>query len=374
MTLASTYKNWLVECALPLWSTRGFDAGAGRFHERLDFSGEAVDVPYRVMVQARQIYVYAHAACLGWSDNGGKIAEVCMASLRRDFCEESADEASFAFSIGREGAVVANVRDAYAHAFVLFAISWLYRLNGDRALLQLADKTIRFIEARLIDPVNGGMFEAFPIGARAKRQNPHMHLLEAYLALARAAPDGAYLDRAVPIVTLFKERLFNRKPSVLLEHFSEDWLAHPDPILSRIFEPGHHFEWVWLLCEYEKLSGEDMSFWTHRLYEVARRRGVSQSGLIFDEIQTDMQVRRNSHRIWPHTEAIKAAKALQAGGDPEAPLFLQSMIQTLFDRFLDRPFRGGWIDQIDNAYQPLVDYVPASSLYHLFFAAAEAAS
>ena len=49
------------------------------------------------------------------------------------------------------------------------------------------------------------------------------------------------------------------------------------------------------------------------------------------------------------------------------------MAGALLDHFLDRPFAGGWVDHIDERRAPLVDYVPASSLYHLFFAAAESA-
>jgi mannose/cellobiose epimerase-like protein (N-acyl-D-glucosamine 2-epimerase family) len=48
-----------------------------------------------------------------------------------------------------------------------------------------------------------------------------------------------------------------------------------------------------------------------------------------------------------------------------------AMARTMRDRFLDRPFPGGWIDHTSAAGAPLVDYVPASTLYHLFFAASE---
>jgi mannose/cellobiose epimerase-like protein (N-acyl-D-glucosamine 2-epimerase family) len=46
----------------------------------------------------------------------------------------------------------------------------------------------------------------------------------------------------------------------------------------------------------------------------------------------------------------------------------------LLERFLDRPFRGGWIDHLSADGSPLVDYVPASSLYHLMFAASDASA
>ena len=141
-----------------------------------------------------------------------------------------------------------------------------------------------------------------------------------------------------------------------------------------MFEPGHHFEWVWLLREYEKLSGADMRDWSDRLYTVARGHGLSADGFVFDEIGADMRVLKRSHRVWPHTEAIKAAAARHEAGDPDAWAFAQAMVARLHERFLDRPFPGGWVDHVDGSGTPLVGHVPASSLYHLFFAAAEASA
>ena len=99
---------------------------------------------------------------------------------------------------------------------------------------------------------------------------------------------------------------------------------------------------------------------------------VAPSGLIYDELDDDLVPVRRSHRLWPHTEAIKAAAVRHAAGDAEALPFASAMAGALMQRFLDRPFAGGWTDQLGPDLAPLVDYVPASSLYHLFFAAAEA--
>jgi mannose/cellobiose epimerase-like protein (N-acyl-D-glucosamine 2-epimerase family) len=325
------------------------------------------------MVQARQIYVFAHAASLGWFQDGGPLAEIAMKSLVRDFCQRADAETSFAFSVRQSGAIVSETRDAYTHSFVLFALSWLYRLNGDNKLIDLADTTTAFVTRNLLDPKYEGMFENFPLTVRDKRQNPVMHLLEAFLSLEHAAPGRGYLDRATALVTLFKERLFDGNQGVLLEHFAQDWSDHDDPDRRRRFEPGHHFEWVWLLHDYEALSGNDLGPWKTRLYDVARNDGISCSGLIYDEVGADMQVSKGSHRIWPHTEGLKAASVRFASGDKDALPFAENLVQVLRGNFLGKPFDGGWTDQIDQARAPLLDYVPASSLYHLLFAAAELA-
>jgi mannose/cellobiose epimerase-like protein (N-acyl-D-glucosamine 2-epimerase family) len=367
----SAYEAWIVGSALPTWSTMGFDAAAGRFRERLDWRGAPLDVPHRAMAQARQIYVYSHAHTLGWFPRGGELAERAMASLLRDFAWQSEKEASFAYSIDGRGGVASDVRDAYAHAFVLFAIAWLHRVNGDVRLLELADRTDAFIRTHLFDAEHGGVFDASPVAVRTKRQNPLMHLLEAYLALERSAPGKGYLERAGGLVDLFRTRLFDPRRGVLLEHFAEDWSAHPDRAMADVVEPGHHFEWVWLLGEYRALSGTGLAAESDALYRMAREHGVARDGMLHDEIDGDYSVVKRSHRVWPHTEAIKAAMTRHAAGDESARPFAESMAGALLDRFLDRPFAGGWIDHVDEVGIPLVDYVPSSTLYHLFFAATE---
>jgi mannose-6-phosphate isomerase len=360
------YLCWITDAALPTWAERGFDQAAGRFRERLDLTGAPIMLPHRAMVQARQIFVFAHAAELGWAPDGARLAETAMAALLRDFADDSGDETSFAFSIDPASrAIVSEARDAYAHAFVLFSIAALYRLNGDAALLDLADRIVRFIERQLGDPVHGGLFDAVPPPPE-KRQNPHMHLLEAYLFLERAAPGRGFLDRAAGLVALFQRHFL--RDGVLLEYFAPDWAVGS----RAAWEPGHHFEWAWLLGEYGTLSDKALRSDSDTLYQVAIQRGVAANGLIIDELAPDMTVLKPSHRLWPHTEAIKAAVA--RAGDTSALAFAGSMAGGLLGTFLDRPFTGGWIDHVSAEGVPLVDHVPASSLYHLVLAASVAST
>lgn len=351
--------DWIVDTALPFWAVHGFDARAGRFRERLDLEGMPVAMPHRAMVQARQIFVFAHAAQLGWFDRGASLAEAAMAALLRDFAATDGDETSFAFAIDpATDAIVSPHRDTYGHAFVLLAIAALYGLNGDVRLLEVADRTIRFIDRQLADPDHGGLFDALPAPA-VKRQNPHMHMLEAYLFLERAAPGRGYLQRADALIDLFEARFV--RDGLLFEHFAMDWTV----IAGGQWEPGHHFEWVWLIDEYRLLSGETASG-AGTLYASALAHGIAADGLIIDALSAEGAPITPSHRLWPHTEAIKAAATRL--DDPAAAGLAQHMTSRLFDTFLDRPFAGGWIDHITPAGAFMVDYVPASSLYHLVLA------
>ena len=79
-----------------------------------------------------------------------------------------------------------------------------------------------------------------------------------------------------------------------------------------------------------------------------------------------------SRRCWPHTEAIKAEVAAAETGDGEALARAARTIERLMAVFLGRPVAGGWIDRVDANGAPIVDFMPASTLYHVFLAAAEA--
>jgi mannose-6-phosphate isomerase len=374
--MLENYTDWVFNEAVPTWQRIGFDPATALFHERLDMAAQPLAVPHRAMVQARQIYVFSHAAMLGLAPGGAELATAAMTSLRTRFGREAAEGMSFAYSIDpATGTTLSEVRDSYTHAFILFACAYLYRATGDAALLTMADEVTRFVENCLVDPKAGGVVDGLPADSAndAKRQNPQMHLLEAYLALEQAMPARGYLDRAMALVTLFQDKLLHREHGVLLEHFAADWGAHADRDRGSFFEPGHHYEWIWLLEQAQRLSGRDLAVERSTLFAAADRHGHAAARHIHDEVRADGTLRVSSHRLWPHTEAIKAAATMRRAGELGARGLADDMSKILLHTFVGRPFAGGWTDHVTAALEPRVDYVPASSLYHLFLAAAEGA-
>ncbi len=131
-TSSRRLRAWAVDDALPFWATAGFDAANGRFEERLAFGGDRLSsVPIRLMVQARQIYVYATAARKGWYPGSAGLAERAFNSMVRDF-HGSDGKDGWVFSIDRRGAVV----DARRNSTPTPSCSWpwhpSYRRRADR--------------------------------------------------------------------------------------------------------------------------------------------------------------------------------------------------------------------------------------------------
>lgn len=363
-------KDWLVGDALPFWAEAGFDRRTGLFAERLDFAGRRQDVPLRLMVQCRQIYVFAHASLLGWFD-GRAYVEQGLCALLRHFALPGED-ARFAFSIDGRGEVVDETADTYGYAFLLFALAWARRLVGDRVDPARIAAILAFLQARLRHQSGLGFIDSLPRKRPTLRQNPQMHLLEACLEVS----DGLALPQARTIcddtVALFGSRLFCAQDLALPELHDDQWRI-VDPA-QAVFEPGHHFEWIWLLDRYRAVTGQTAPTSPEALAQRALREGLDGAGAVIETVRIADGHRTMSRRCWASCEGLKAAAAdFKAGRDPDAAQQRAAgFLRALRTLFLTGPFRGGWIDRSTADGLPLVDYVPASTLYHLTLAVAEA--
>jgi mannose/cellobiose epimerase-like protein (N-acyl-D-glucosamine 2-epimerase family) len=367
---AARLKRWVVDQALPLWGETGFDSARGSFVERLTFEGEPVhSAPRRAMVQARQIYVFSHAALLGWRPEG-KVAALQVAHRLIDRYHGVDGSRGWVFSVHPDGAVHDAKRDFYTHAFALFGLAWAYKLAPEPRFLSAALNTLSVLDQHFESPT-GGYHSVLPGDASKREQNPHMHLFEAMLAWFEATGREMFLARAAELYGMMAARFFQHRTGILAEYFDGSWNPR-EGIAGRICEPGHHFEWSWLLRRYAKLSGRGDSPIARALKQFGDRHGSDSEGFIVDELLDDGRVYKTSRRCWPHTELIKAEAAAAETGDREATARAAQTIDRLLAVFLGRPIAGGWIDHVDATGAPIVDAMPASTLYHVFLAAAEA--
>jgi mannose-6-phosphate isomerase len=355
---------WMREQALPLWATAGFDAEAGRFEEGLTVGGQPrPQAPIRLLVQARQIFVYAVALRRQWHPDCGDLVERAFGSMKRDYLRRGGDD-GWAFSIARDGSVVDATRDLYAHAFVLLAVASYVQATGRQQALAVAHETIAFLDREMTAPLGGGYVETAASRGGIRRQNPHMHLFEAMLALWECSADSRFLERSRQLFDLFLARFFQERQGVLLEYF--DSALTPLADADAVVEPGHHFEWCWLLRRYEKATGDSrVRRVVDRLYEHAGRAGYDADGLLVDEVRPDGAIAKASRRLWPMTEAIKSDLAEAQRGRIGAAERAAASSRALHWRFLEPAPKGGWVDRLDADGTPLTDFMPATSLYHL---------
>jgi mannose/cellobiose epimerase-like protein (N-acyl-D-glucosamine 2-epimerase family) len=357
-------RDWMFQAALPFWARHGVDETYGGFLEELDFQGRATGVDFkRVRVVCRQVYVFSHAALLGWPEGAALSArayDFLIAKARRQ-------DGGFVRLLTREGAVKDPTPDLYDIAFALYACAWRYRLSGDESVRKLAGETLDYVRRQMRGPLKGFWHELPPSGPRL--QNPHMHLAEACLCAFDALGEDDYLDQARELVGLLRSKLFNGR--TLGERFDAHW-KRLGGAEGASLEPGHAFEWAWILSRYQGFTGEEQGELVAALIAFGESFGVNpKTGAVYDEVSEAGVPLAASSRTWPNTERIKAhlGRFELSGEDPTGPV--AASLALLFDSYLNVSPRGLWIDRFDADGRAIAKAVPASILYHLFLAFSE---
>jgi len=365
---SARYLKWICDSALPVWAARGWDERRGGFVERLNLDGTPdIEAMRRVRTQARQVYVYAHAHALGWFD--GKTLALKGFDYLVDKAWQTGGAGGWVMRLNPDGSVADKTCDLYEQAFALLALSHVYRLTGDTQVKSLVGDTLNYIDETL-GHTGGGWREAEP-DRMLRRQNPHMHMFEASLALHEAFGGQSHLARAGNILRLMRDHWLFASGG-LREVFNTDW----SPLSGsegRKTEPGHQFEWVWLLDRYAALAGEETGPEVSCLYAFAKAYGRSPvSGLIVSAVRDDGVVLDGSARTWQQTEYLKAALVQGRTGRSGGWNSAQDALHQLFTKFIKPAPTGCWVDAFDAAGNPAVSNITASTLYHLLVAAVEA--
>lgn len=351
---AQRLKSWCINFALPQWEERA-QLPDGSWVEHLKLNGEPdLQAERRWRVLARQVYVYAKANSLNWYD-GLKTAETTYAKMQ---------SVGPVHRVTMDGVITNDMRDLYDHAFYLLASSSLYRLTGRGEYLDDANKILEWIDKNLSHP-NGGWKESDRATlSDPRRQNPHMHLLEASLVLYQTTQDDKHLSFAKKVFDLFEAHFFDA--GSISEFFLSNWTLIPDE-KGQTLEPGHGVEWIWLLGQYSKATGQSVKSYQSALYDRAFRQ---RSWFLNDEESKTGEIRRETKRLWVQTEVIKSHLAMAEIGTPGAKEMAAATIDALFPTYLTP--NGLWNDQINACNVNIAQNIPVSTFYHIICMAAEA--
>lgn len=368
-TLAGRVSDWLFGHALPWWLANGWDSeNGGAAIEAVRLSGQDAGLEYRrTRVICRQIYVFSHAHVLGWSNGLERAAEAAQFLTERVW---TSAEAGFPKRTTRAGAIDDPTIDLYDHAFAMLGFAWHTRASDSQHSRDWLYRTIDFIEERLRHPTAPGFHHQLPRDGW-RLQNPHMHLTEACLAAYDATGDNRFRNLCEELSGLFNEYFFDQEQGILRESFTDDLRPIPGPD-SDLLEPGHHFEWAWILGELRRHVSRDISPQIQALIANTERHGVDPlSFATYNAIGPEGQLIDGGSRLWPNTERLKAACALHdlTGADPSR--VFEQTLGLLFDRYLDCELKGLWKDAFNRQGELTARNTPASTFYHIMLAFAE---
>lgn len=351
-------RDWLFNQAAPLWSTTGVCAD-GQFAERLTLSGEFVDMPRRLMVQARQIFSFITIGELGWDGPWREIAgRASDLLLERGMSAEHL----FVHQFDEAGQTSDRRPDLYDHAFGLFALAHAGRALNRPHYFDVAHSVMDGMD-RNWRRSEGGFWEGDITPCPPFRQNPHMHMFEAAHALYSATNEDRWHSLMRDISVLFQQRFQDRETGAVTEYFDHVWQRLDDP-QGGIVEPGHCLEWAWLFeVAFDDGTGVPVA---DELVNFARTHGIcSERGVAINEVSLSGAVIDANARLWPQTERLKAAVARyrRNGSEVEANEIVAaySGLTAYFQTGTPGTWYDRWLSDGDFVQQD----APASSFYHI---------
>ncbi|WP_298327880.1 AGE family epimerase/isomerase [Asticcacaulis sp.] len=362
-------RDWLFNAALPIWRDTGVDKAKGGVFETLALDGTPADVNRRTRVAARQVYSYALARQMGYE---GDVDTVIDAGLNWLSGPAAAPGGLVYAVLTPQGEVVKAEFDFYDHAFALLAYASAFKVRPhDKSLEQKAIAIRDTLMTTYKHPVRG--FEEANPRTLPLKTNPHMHMFEASLAWIEAGGDGVWKEIAGEIAQLCLDKFLHPENGSLREYFDGDW----NPLegeMGRIIEPGHQFEWAWLLVRWAAISGDDKFIApAKRLVEIAEDFGTDheRNATVF-ELWDDFSVKDNKARLWAQTERMKAYVALQsiAATPEEKTGYVAKLIKGIegLELYFDAPVRGLYRDKMNPDGSFVQEPAPASTLYHIICA------
>jgi mannose-6-phosphate isomerase len=177
-----------------------------------------------------------------------------------------------------------------------------------------------------------------------------MHLAEAFLATLSVREDIAAQRALVELCTAMHKRFIDPQQGVLMEK--------PLGAVDNWFEPGHQFEWYFLLESSPLLRGSRLHTSLDRAFALTEQQGVDpQTGAVVAMLDLDGYAKDATQRIWAQAEYLRA---LTLRPNSEASVLRQ--LKALQQRFLHS---AGWHECRNENGEVSRKDMPSTTPYHL---------
>ncbi|PMZ78499.1 AGE family epimerase/isomerase [Pseudomonas sp. FW305-70] len=350
--LFASVQQHFLNVIVPLWQGPGWNADMALPYEALDAGHHPLPPQrYRAMACARQLYLFA--SLIGQVPGAEERAAALFRSLQRHF--HDAEHGGWFYSVDAQGTPLDQRKDLYTHAFILFACAHYWDKVREPLVESVLNASLEVIAQRFA--TDDGLYEATldsnwaSLGS-GPLQNPLMHLAEAFLATLSVREDLDVQQALTELCTAMHARFIDPQHGVLMEK--------PLGSVDNWFEPGHQFEWYFLLESSALLRTSTLHADLERAFAFTEQLGVDQqTGAVraMLDLEPGGGVRDATQRIWAQAEYLRA---LTLRPDSEADVLRQ--LQALQQRSLHT---GGWYECRDAHGEVSRRDMPSTTPYHL---------
>ena len=337
---------------VPLWQGSGWNAELALPYEALSPAHQPLPPQrYRAMACARQLYVFASLIDDPAFPAAAERAAALFRSLQSHF--HDAEHGGWFYSIDPHGAPLDQRKDLYTHAFIIFACAHYWAKVREPLVESVLNAALQVVLEQF--STGNGLYEAnleqdwSSLGS-GPLQNPLMHLAEAFLATLSVREDPTVQSALLELTDGMQQHFIEPVHNVMLEK--------PRGAVDNWFEPGHQFEWLFLLASSPLLRDTALHGSLDRAFGFAEQVGVDpKTGAVCGMLAPDGTLRDGTQRIWAQAEYLRALTLR-----PEGTERVQRQLLALQQRFL---YTGGWYECRDGQGNVSREDMPSTTPYHL---------
>jgi mannose/cellobiose epimerase-like protein (N-acyl-D-glucosamine 2-epimerase family) len=348
----TTVQQHFMDVIVPLWQGPGWNAEMALPYEALDAQHQPLPPQrYRAMACARQLFLFSSFIGHPQVADAGIRAAALFRSLQQHF--HDAEHGGWFYSIDPQGAPLDRRKDLYTHAFIIFACAHYWAKVREPLVESVLNAALHVVAEQFAD--GDGLYESvldedWSSSGAGPLQNPLMHLAEAFLATLEVREDAQTLAALDALAEAMQRRFVDIEHGVMLEK--------PLDAVDNWSEPGHQFEWFYLLESSEHLRGTPLHRSLTTAFAHAEEQGVDQAtGAVVAMQAVDGSVKDGTQRIWAQAEYLRALTLR-----PDSEALLARQLNALQQRFLHP---AGWNECLDSQGQVSRSDMPSTTPYHL---------
>ncbi|MCD5980919.1 AGE family epimerase/isomerase [Pseudomonas quasicaspiana] len=348
---ASVQAHFL-QTIVPVWLGPGWNAQLALPYEAVDAEHQPLPPQrYRAMACARQLFLFSSLIDDPAVPEAATRAAALFRSLQRHF--HDAEHGGWFYSIDPQGAPLDRRKDLYTHAFIIFACAQYWARVREPLVESVLNAALDVVAEQFAD--DDGLYEAvldedWATMGSGPLQNPLMHLAEALLATVEVRADEATLATLNELAAAMQRRFVDSQHGVMLEK--------PLEAVDNWYEPGHQFEWYFLLESSPHLRGSALHQSLSTAFIHAEAQGVdAKTGAVAAALTSDGHIQDGTQRIWAQAEYLRALTLR-----PDNKAALGKQLLALQKRFLHA---SGWNECLDANGQVSRSDMPSTTPYHL---------
>lgn len=257
-TLASLYKETLLNNVIPFWETHSIDETNGGYFTCLDQTGQVYDTDKFIWLQNRQVWLFSMLCNQVEAESQQHDRWLQTAKIGADFLTAHGrdPEGNWYFSLTKTGKPLTQPYNIFSDCFAAMAFSQYALASGDKPAKEIALQAYQNVLRRQNNP-KGQYNKAYPGTRPLKALAVPMILANLSLEMDWLLPDNQLTDVLTKTQQAVMNDFLNPATGLMHEHVTPVG-KFIDCYDGRLINPGHGIEAMWFMMAIaQRTSNQD---------------------------------------------------------------------------------------------------------------------